>query len=299
METATIANNIEEKYSFEILDSVHSAAADGDINKLQEHAKRLDQILTPNGNTILHIHITARRPRSRISNNFVRVKSLLDECKKTYQNHHDQELGIKSTKLMLQMTNEAKDTALHEAVRYNHLDVVQLLTKEDPSLPYDANTAGETPLYLAAERGYVKVLKEILGTCDSPVDHGHYDRTALHVVIIRNDIAEKLVLDDPDKQTWTPLSVVFKPHHNSLTGNYDINVLIVALEGRRKAVVWQDRRNEAVSIDLDGGDSSTLMGIVINVPVTRSAGIWKGRHWITLQQIVGVWYNLDSDFKSP
>ncbi|KAK1588262.1 hypothetical protein Q3G72_021441 [Acer saccharum] len=160
METATIANNIEEKYSFEILDSVHSAAADGDINKLQEHAKRLDQILTPNG---------------------------------------------------------------------------------------------ETPLYLAAERGYVKVLKEILGTCDSPVDHGHYDRTALHVVIIRNDIAEKLVLDDPDKQTWTPLSVVFKPHHNSLTGNYDINVLIAVLEGRGKAVVWHDRRNDAVSIDLEGG----------------------------------------------
>ncbi|KAK0603366.1 hypothetical protein LWI29_004203 [Acer saccharum] len=119
------------------------------------------------------------------------------------------------------------------------------------------------------------------------------------VACILNEIAEKLVLDDPDKQTWTPLSVVFKPHHNSLTGNYDINVLIVALEGRRKAVVWQDRRNEAVSIDLDGGDSSTLMGIVINIPVTRSAGIWKGRHWITLQQIVGVWYNLDSDFKSP
>ncbi|KAK1586250.1 hypothetical protein Q3G72_000541 [Acer saccharum] len=114
-----------------------------------------------------------------------------------------------------------------------------------------------------------------------------------------NEIAEKLVLDDPDKQTWTPLSVVFKPHHNSLTGNYDINVLIAALEGRGKAVVWRDHRNEAASIDLDGGDSSTLMGIVINVPVTRYAGIWKGRHWITLRKIDGVWYNLDSDFKSP
>ncbi|KAK1557757.1 hypothetical protein Q3G72_031220 [Acer saccharum] len=32
-----------------------------------------------------------------------------------------------------------------------------------------------------------------------------------------NEIAEKLVLDDPDKQTWTLLSVVFKPHQNSLT----------------------------------------------------------------------------------
>ncbi|TXG46642.1 hypothetical protein EZV62_027864 [Acer yangbiense] len=57
----------------------------------------------------------------------------------------------------------------------------------------------------------------------------------------------------------------------------------------RLYVVWHDRRNEAVSIDLDGGDSSTLMGIVINVPVTRSAGIWKGRHWITLRKIDGRW----------
>ncbi|KAK0606196.1 hypothetical protein LWI29_035046 [Acer saccharum] len=122
-------------------------------------------------------------------------------------------LELNPQSCMLQMTNEAKDTALHEAVRYNHLDVVQLLTKENPSLPYDANTAGETPLYLAAERGYAKVLKEILGTSNSPADHGPYDRTAMHVAIIRNDMEiTKLLLDDrriqkirQDQQGWTPL----------------------------------------------------------------------------------------------
>lgn len=113
-----------------------------------------------------------------------------------------------------------------------------------------------------------------------------------------NEVAEKLVLDDPDKQTWTPLSFVFKPHHNKLTGNYDINVLIAALEGRGKTVVWHDRRNGAGTIDLDGSDG-TLMGIVINIPVTRYAGIWKSRHWVTLRKIDGVWYNLDSDFRDP
>lgn len=113
-----------------------------------------------------------------------------------------------------------------------------------------------------------------------------------------NEIAEKLVLDDPNKRTWTPLSVVFKPHHNALTGNYDINVLVAALEGRGKGVVWHDRRNEASSIDLDSGEIS-LMGIVINVPVTRYAGLWKSRHWVTLRKIDGVWYNLDSDFRAP
>lgn len=113
-----------------------------------------------------------------------------------------------------------------------------------------------------------------------------------------NEIAEKLVVNDPNEQTWKPLSMVFKPHHNTLTGNYDINVLIAALEARGKSVVWHDHRNRASSIDLDGSES-TLMGIVINVPVSRCAGLWKSRHWIPLRKIDGVWYNLDSDFTAP
>ncbi|KAK1586991.1 hypothetical protein Q3G72_008339 [Acer saccharum] len=176
------SNSSNQEKNFDLLDSVYSAAADGEINKFQQHAGVLDQILTPNDNTILSIHITARQPpSSRISQNmnFMREilgkcpellwkankkgktllhmatrhghadvsKYLLEECKKPYQN--DQELAIKATRQMLQMINEAKDTALHEAVCYNHIDVVQLLTEEDGDLPYDSNIAGETPLYLA------------------------------------------------------------------------------------------------------------------------------------------------------
>uniref|UniRef100_A0A7N0U3Y3 ubiquitinyl hydrolase 1 n=1 Tax=Kalanchoe fedtschenkoi TaxID=63787 RepID=A0A7N0U3Y3_KALFE len=111
-----------------------------------------------------------------------------------------------------------------------------------------------------------------------------------------NAIAEKLVLDDPDKASWTPFSVFFKPHHNAVTGNYDVNVLIAALEEKGKSVVWHDRRNSAVTIDLEEG---TLMGMVINVPVKRYGGLWKGRHWVALRRIEGVWYNLDSDFRGP
>ncbi|XP_044482905.1 josephin-like protein [Mangifera indica] len=113
-----------------------------------------------------------------------------------------------------------------------------------------------------------------------------------------NEIAEKLVFDDPDKHTWRLLSAVFKPHHNALTGNYDINVLIAALEGKGQSVAWHDRRNEASSIDLDDSGNN-LMGIVINIPVTRYGGLWKSRHWVTLRKIDGIWYNLDSDFKAP
>ncbi|XP_022148354.1 josephin-like protein [Momordica charantia] len=115
-----------------------------------------------------------------------------------------------------------------------------------------------------------------------------------------NAIAENLVLNEPNKEPWTPLSFVFKPHHNTVTGNYDINVLISALEEKGKSVVWHDRRNGASSIDLDGPeDTHKLMGIVLNVSVRRFGGIWKSRHWIALRKINGLWYNLDSDLPSP
>lgn len=114
-----------------------------------------------------------------------------------------------------------------------------------------------------------------------------------------NAIAEKLDLDDPDQATWTPLSVVFKSHHNVLTGNYDINVLIAALEERGKRIIWHDRRYGASSIDLEGLEDNKLFGIVLNVPVRRYGGLWRSRHWIALRRVEKVWYNLDSDFFAP
>ncbi|KAE8733808.1 hypothetical protein F3Y22_tig00000973pilonHSYRG00018 [Hibiscus syriacus] len=48
--------------------------------------------------------------------------------------------------------------------------------------------------------------------------------------------------------------------------------------------------------DLDDG---LLMGIVVNVPVKRYAGLWKSRHWNAVKKIDGVLYNLDSDLQAP
>ena len=85
------------------------------------------------------------------------------------------------------MTNIDKETALHEAARHNHVGVVTLLTKEDPDFIYSRNEAGESPLYLAAERGYSEIVSEILETCQSPDYHGPNGRTALHEAVIGND----------------------------------------------------------------------------------------------------------------
>lgn len=113
-----------------------------------------------------------------------------------------------------------------------------------------------------------------------------------------NLIAGRLVLGDPDGEKWTPLSLLFKPHHNALTGNYDVNVLIAALEGEGKRVAWHDHRSGAAAIGLEGSGGG-LMGLVLNVPVRRYAGLWRSRHWVAVREVGGVWYNLDSDLDVP
>nr|POE81157.1 ankyrin repeat-containing protein [Quercus suber] len=94
----------------------------------------------------------------------------------------DLENGVNNAavQMMLEMTNNEKDTALHEAVRGNHLKVVEQLTEEGRNFSYSQNDAGETPLYIAVERNYKEVAFHILETCTSPAHDGPLGRTTLH-----------------------------------------------------------------------------------------------------------------------
>ncbi|KAK7815249.1 alpha-latroinsectotoxin-lt1a [Quercus suber] len=87
---------------------------------------------------------------------------------------------------MLEMTNNEKDTAFHEAVRGNHLDVVKLLIQEGPDFSYSQNDAGETPLYMAVERRFEKLMHLILLRCASLAHDGPLGRTTLHAAVIWN-----------------------------------------------------------------------------------------------------------------
>ncbi|CAN6563482.1 unnamed protein product [Malus baccata var. baccata] len=87
---------------------------------------------------------------------------------------------------LIRKTNNKKDTALHEAVRFNYFAVVKILTKADTEFSYSTNDAGETPLYLAVERGYSACCDAILERCKNPTYKGPNGRTALHAAVIRN-----------------------------------------------------------------------------------------------------------------
>ncbi|KAH0970967.1 hypothetical protein GBA52_023123 [Prunus armeniaca] len=127
-------------------------------------------------------------------------------------------------KIFIRTPSKEKDTALHEAVRFKHLGVVEILIREDPDFLYPPNVAGETPLYLAAERRYKALFSEILRTCKHPTYQGPNGRTALHAAVIYGDEEmtreilnkKKNLVIVTDEKGWTPLHYAASHGHASI-----------------------------------------------------------------------------------
>lgn len=141
------------------------------------------------------LHIAARYGHTSIVDLLIKQRKAFypdDRAHGLESDDHDVEF-VTSVKQMLRMVNQEKDTALHEAVRSHHLSVVKRLIPEDRDFQYSANDFGETPLYIAVERGYQDVVSEILDNCKSPATSGPNGRNLLHAATIRKD--EGTVLD--------------------------------------------------------------------------------------------------------
>ncbi|KAL4596839.1 hypothetical protein ACB092_12G192600 [Castanea dentata] len=89
---------------------------------------------------------------------------------------------------LLRMGNLEKDTALHDAVRNGHFDIVELLIRElHPRLTSLTNNAEESPLFLAVDRAFYKIALHIL---EEAVDvpgcsyGGRNKMNVLHVAVI-------------------------------------------------------------------------------------------------------------------
>eukprot|EP00258_Populus_trichocarpa_P031570 XP_024447589.1 ankyrin repeat-containing protein At5g02620 [Populus trichocarpa] len=196
------------------------AAEAGNIGPFENYQTRLNQLLTPDENTILHVYL-GNQSREPESTDFVdiilemcpplllqanekgeiplhlaaryghsNVVKVLIDCAKALPT--DPESGLTKAQKMLRMANEEQDTALHEAARNRRSHLVEILTKEDPEFSYSANVHGETPLYIAAASSWgrerEKVIDEILTNCISVDYGGPNGRTALHAASrVRDD----------------------------------------------------------------------------------------------------------------
>ncbi|XP_059537517.1 josephin-1 isoform X1 [Myotis daubentonii] len=90
------------------------------------------------------------------------------------------------------------------------------------------------------------------------------------------------------------------PHKKSMlgNGNYDVNVIMAALQTKGYEAVWWDKRRDVSAIAL-----THVLGFIMNLPSSLSWGPLKlplkRQHWICVREVGGAYYNLDSKLKTP
>ncbi|UXI15828.1 sorting nexin-29 [Sarcoptes scabiei] len=98
----------------------------------------------------------------------------------------------------------------------------------------------------------------------------------------------------------SPNTFLFNPHKSAL-GNYDINVILMALQQKNFEAIWFNKRKDLKLLNLD-----VIFGFILNIP--NSCDLWKNfltmftlskRHWIAIRQINSIYFNLDSKLKEP
>ncbi|KAK6916067.1 PGG domain [Dillenia turbinata] len=270
--------------------NLFKAAIEGKVDVLKQYKDELYLQLTPNKNTVLHVaaqfgralfvlevlkmhpsmsrevnlsdetplHLASKQGHSGV------VEFLINSAK---EQNVEIESGLGPGAELIRMTNKERDTALHEAVRSNHVRVAKLLVEADRDYSYFANKSGESPLYLAAERGSLDLVVLILDSCLSPSHEGPNGRTALHASVISNnkDMTMKIMdakpalIKETDQDGLTPL------HHAALFDHSWIAAELVACDASVAYLANNDSKT-ALHIAASRGNTDTIKVLIAQCP---------------------------------
>ncbi|KAK0608015.1 hypothetical protein LWI29_024149 [Acer saccharum] len=267
-------------------------AADGKIEPFKQIAEQIKFIVTPIKNTVLHINIASEKVSTQfveeilgicpsllvqvnaqgdtplhVAVKFKRIDVVTALIKKAKDIQRPEELesGIGAVRQMLRMTNNKGNTALHEAMRNKSGVMVRVLFKEDPDFSYSANHCGETPLYIAAEKGFSEGVNE---TCTSMSYNGPNGKTALHAAVrINNQVVTRKICENNNSLTkqmddngWTPL------HCAAYYGTFE--AMQVLLEFDKSPAYVRDKYRKMTPLHLAAGRGHTniIKEIILRCP---------------------------------
>nr|XP_048333684.1 ankyrin repeat-containing protein At5g02620-like [Ziziphus jujuba var. spinosa] len=212
------------------------------------------------------------------------VKALI-KCRKNLE--QDTERGVQGLRTeMLRTKNKKGDTALHEAVRFCHLDVAEILSEEDNDILCYGNEAGQTPLHLAIKRRHRPFVLQMLDKyreLQIPDCGDRNGRTLLHEAVISkdevNDIRSKdggfpivVILMFPRLKRFNG-EILFKlqGHENNDVGRFNQEELLALL-------IWRKTFEEAIDVttsftpETDKAIELTLVAATLIATVTFAAG---------------------------
>ncbi|XP_074602427.1 josephin-2-like [Brevipalpus obovatus] len=101
-------------------------------------------------------------------------------------------------------------------------------------------------------------------------------------------------------------NMIMNPHRSMLgIGNYDVNVIMAALQTKGLEAIWFDQRKDPECLNF-----GNIFGFILNVNnvisdkfiinMLHPANLFAScKHWIALRKINGCFYNLDSKLNSP
>ncbi|CAH0485713.1 unnamed protein product [Peronospora farinosa] len=134
-------------------------------------------------------------------------------------------------------------------------------------------------------------------------------RCGLHALnnVLQGPIFTKSSLDDTCSELTTRIDQtgnngllhwVWNPHKAPMgLGNYDINLLTLALQQKGYEMQWIDKR---LPVDEKLIPFDEVEGVLCNVIMTTTfSSLWVQRHWFAIRKIQGVCYNLDSKLPAP
>lgn len=152
--------------------TLHIAAKTGRLRIKEDDDHVLCNLYEQNENGDTPLHIAAKLGHLEMT------RLLVAKARKT---------DVEQNRKLLNMVNHVNDTALHQAVRHNQLEVVKFLIEEDEALASMENGAGESPLFMAVDRRFFEVAFYILDNARNCSFAGRSGMNVLHAAVIRSE----------------------------------------------------------------------------------------------------------------